>query len=87
MERLRSLSWTAFTIFIGALFIGLRDFEKPISELDFNVYLYVSFILILRFKMALDDNFYFSVTKMERWQSQIGLGVGALSWVLFIFAG
>ncbi|MBO9491983.1 hypothetical protein J7384_16605 [Endozoicomonas sp. G2_1] len=87
MEKLISLSWTAFTIFIGALFFGLRDFDKSISDLDFNVYLYVVFIFLLRFKIALDDNFYFSITEMQRWQSLCGLAIALLTWFLFVFAG
>ncbi len=50
-------------------------------------FLYIGFIFVLRFKMALDDHFYFGVTLMKRWQSVVGLFIGIVSWFIYIFAG
>lgn len=87
MERLRTISWAAFMIFIGALLYGVRDIGKPVLELGAQTYIYIAFIFVLRFKMALDDHFYFGVTVMKRWQSIIGFFVGVVSWFFYIFAG
>ncbi|MDF2178901.1 hypothetical protein P2G88_11635 [Aliiglaciecola sp. CAU 1673] len=87
MDRLRMLSWGAFMIFLGALFYGVRDLGTPILALGAKLYLYLAFIFFLRFKMALDDHFYFGVTAMKRWQSVSGFFVGVLSWFFYIFAG
>lgn len=86
MEKLQAVSWLAFTIFVGALFFGIREISTPILDLEIRTYLYIFFLLILRFKIALDDHFYFGVTLMRRWQSIFGLILGLFSWVLYIFS-
>ena len=86
MKKLQTVSWLAFTAFVGALFFGIRETNTPILDLEIRTYLYIIFLLILRFKMALDNNFYFGATIMSRWQSVVGLMFGLVSWVLYIFS-
>lgn len=86
MERLQSISWSAFLIFLGALIFGVREIKIPILDIDFQIYVYIIFIFVLRFKMALDNHFYFGVALIKRWQSALGLALGFISWFFYIFA-
>lgn len=86
MERLQAISWIAFSLFIAALVFGIRDIGVPVLEIELRLYAHITFIFVLRFKMALDDHFYFGVTLMKRWQSVLGFAFGIISWFFYIFA-
>ncbi len=86
MRQLQALSWFAFTAFLGAVILGFRLFERSLFEIDLRYYMFAVFLVMLRFKLALDDHFYFGVTRLRRLQSQLGLMFAGASWFLFIFS-
>lgn len=86
MEKLQSISWLAFTLVVAAIVFGFRGMEKSVFDIGITHYAYAVFLIGLRFKLALDDHFYFGVTKMERWQSISGLVIAMVSWFFFIFS-
>ena len=86
MPILQTLSWGFFTITVGAIFFALRQVNTNFLDIPLHIILYAAFLFALRFKIALDDHFYFGVTKMRRWQSVFGLMIGLLSWTLIIFS-
>jgi hypothetical protein len=86
MPLIQALSWSAFTLFLGAIFLGFRDINESLWDINAQYYTYAAFILTLRFKIALDDHFYFGVSKFDRWPSILGFVFGSISWILFIFS-
>lgn len=86
MEKLQTTSWAAFMLFVGAIVFGFRDMQEPFLDIASKYYLYAAFLLVLRFKFALDDHYYFGITLMKRWQARTGLAIGVVSWFCFIFS-
>jgi len=86
MPKIQNLSWFAFTALVGAIVLAFRQFDRPILQVELHYFLYAGFLFTLRLKMALDDHFYFGVSKLQRVQSKIGFVFAIISWFLLIFS-
>ncbi len=72
---------------LGALVAGIFRDTTPLSERPLALWLFVSFFVLLRTKIFMDDQKYFGAANTKNTHFKVGFLVGLFSWLLWIVAG
>jgi hypothetical protein len=83
MNIFQSLNLGMFGLTLAALVAGFAKIPAPLRQRPVTLWLFVSFFILFRLKMFLDDHKYFGSTKTKNVHFKIGFMVGFLSWLFW----
>lgn len=83
MNIFQSLNVGVFGLTIAALFGGVNRYPGSIGGLPRSLWLFVSFIFLLRLKMCMDDHKYFGFAKTKSPTFKAGFLLGFISWMFW----